>query len=60
MTIEKIGSGRRFSHAVGVVLILGGIAFVAGAFVAHWPGARELANNRAKPGGLETWPRAGR
>jgi hypothetical protein len=39
MTIEKIGSGRRFSHAVGVVLILGGIAFVAGAFVTHWPGA---------------------
>ena len=37
MTIEKIGSGRRFSHAVGVVLILGGIAFVVSAFAAHWP-----------------------
>lgn len=37
MTIEKIGSGRRFSHAVGVVLILAGIVFVVGAFAAHWP-----------------------
>jgi len=37
MTIEKIGSGRRFSHSVGVVLILGGIAFVVSAFAAHWP-----------------------
>jgi predicted metal-binding membrane protein len=37
MTIEKIGSGRRFSQAVGFVLILAGIAFVAGAFAAHWP-----------------------
>jgi predicted metal-binding membrane protein len=37
MTIEKIGSGRRFSHAVGVVLVLAGIAFVAAAFAAHWP-----------------------
>ena len=28
MTIEKIGSGRRFSHAVGVGLIVAGVAFV--------------------------------
>jgi len=37
MTIEKMGSGRRFSHAVGVVLIVAGVAFVAAAFAAHWP-----------------------
>ncbi|HXD44408.1 MAG TPA: DUF2182 domain-containing protein [Pseudolabrys sp.] len=37
MTIEKIGSGRRFSHAVGVVLIVAGVGFVAAAFAAHWP-----------------------
>ncbi|MGN6570863.1 MAG: DUF2182 domain-containing protein [Pseudolabrys sp.] len=37
MTIEKIGSGRRFSHAVGVVLIAAGLSFVAAAFAAHWP-----------------------
>jgi predicted metal-binding membrane protein len=37
MTIEKIRSGRRFSHAVGVVLIVAGLAFVVAAFAAHWP-----------------------
>ena len=37
MTLEKIGSSRRFSHAVGVVLILAGLGFVAAAFAAHWP-----------------------
>jgi predicted metal-binding membrane protein len=37
MTIEKIGNGRRFSHAVGVVLIAGGAAFVLTAVAAHWP-----------------------
>jgi predicted metal-binding membrane protein len=37
MTIEKIGSGRRFSHAVGVVLIAAGVAFLATALAAHWP-----------------------
>ena len=37
MTIEKIGSGRRFTHAVGVALIVAGVAFVASAFAAHWP-----------------------
>jgi predicted metal-binding membrane protein len=37
MTIEKIGSGRRFSHAVGVVLIGAGLAFVVTAWAAHWP-----------------------
>ena len=38
MTLEKIGSGRRFSHAVGTVLIVAGIGFVVAAFAAHWPG----------------------
>lgn len=38
MTIEKMGTGRRFTHIVGVVLILAGIGFVLSAFVVHWPG----------------------
>lgn len=38
MTIEKIGKGNRFSHIVGVVLLLAGAAFVLTAFAAHWPG----------------------
>jgi predicted metal-binding membrane protein len=37
MTIEKMLTGRRFSHAVGVVLLLAGAAFVVSAFAAHWP-----------------------
>jgi predicted metal-binding membrane protein len=37
MTFEKIGSGRRFTHFVGVALIVAGFAFVATAFAAHWP-----------------------
>lgn len=37
MTVEKIGSGRRFSHVVGVALIAAGIAMAASAFAAHWP-----------------------
>jgi predicted metal-binding membrane protein len=37
MTFEKIGTGRRFTHAVGVALIAGGAAFVLTALVAHWP-----------------------
>jgi predicted metal-binding membrane protein len=39
MTVEKIGSGRRFSHAVGAVLIVAGAGFVVAAFAAHWPAA---------------------
>jgi predicted metal-binding membrane protein len=38
MTIEKIGSGKRFSHAIGVVSIAAGMAFVVAAAAAHWPG----------------------
>jgi predicted metal-binding membrane protein len=37
MTIEKLGSGRRFSHVVGVCLILASLAFLVTVFAAHWP-----------------------
>jgi predicted metal-binding membrane protein len=37
MTFEKIGTGKRFSHALGVALIVAGVAFVLTAFAAHWP-----------------------
>lgn len=35
MTIEKLGTDRRFTHAVGVVLIAVGVSFALHA--AHWP-----------------------
>jgi predicted metal-binding membrane protein len=38
MTIEKIGTAKRFSHAVGVALIAIGAVFVLSAIAAHWPG----------------------
>jgi predicted metal-binding membrane protein len=38
MAIEKIGTGKKFSHSVGIVLIAIGVAFVLTAMVAHWPG----------------------
>jgi predicted metal-binding membrane protein len=38
MTVEKFGSGKWFSRAVGIVLIALGIGFVLAAFAAHWPG----------------------
>jgi len=37
MTLEKIGTGRRFAHFVGAALIAIGGAFVLSALVAHWP-----------------------
>lgn len=37
MTVEKIGSGRRFTYAVGAGLIAIGVAFVLSSFAAHWP-----------------------
>jgi len=37
MTIEKIGTGKRFTYAVGVVLIVVGAGFVFTAVSAHWP-----------------------
>jgi predicted metal-binding membrane protein len=39
MTIEKLGTGRTFSHIVGGALILAGLTFLATAFAAHWPAA---------------------
>jgi predicted metal-binding membrane protein len=38
MTIEKLGTGKWFTRAVGVALIAGGAAFVLSGFAAHWPG----------------------
>jgi predicted metal-binding membrane protein len=38
MTIEKIGTGKRFTYAIGVVLIVAGTGLVLSAFAAYWPG----------------------
>ncbi len=38
MTIEKIGTGKRFTYAIGVGLIAIGVGFVLAAVAAHWPG----------------------
>jgi predicted metal-binding membrane protein len=38
MTVEKIGTGRKFTYAVGVALIGIGIAVIGMAVFAHWPG----------------------
>jgi predicted metal-binding membrane protein len=40
MTVEKILSGRRFSHAVGMALIVIGVVVVAASIAAHWPAHR--------------------
>ena len=37
MTIEKIGTGKRFTYAIGVGLILAGAAFIVTSVAAHWP-----------------------
>jgi predicted metal-binding membrane protein len=37
MTVEKMLTGRRFTHAVGVVLIVVGAGIILVAFAAHWP-----------------------
>lgn len=37
MTIEKMLTGRRFTHAVGVALIVAGVSIVLWAVAAHWP-----------------------
>ncbi|HVZ54809.1 MAG TPA: DUF2182 domain-containing protein [Pseudolabrys sp.] len=37
MTIEKIGTGKRFTHGVGILLILAGAAFIVTSVIAHWP-----------------------
>jgi predicted metal-binding membrane protein len=38
MTLEKIGTGKRITHAIGLALIVVGVAFVVTAVSAHWPG----------------------
>jgi predicted metal-binding membrane protein len=38
MTVEKIGTGKKFTYAVGVALIGIGITVIGTAVVAHWPG----------------------
>lgn len=38
MTLEKLGTGTRFSQVLGVVLIAIGSYFVVTGFAAHWPG----------------------
>jgi predicted metal-binding membrane protein len=37
MTLEKMVVGRRLTYALGVALIVAGLAFVATALVVHWP-----------------------
>jgi predicted metal-binding membrane protein len=37
MTLEKMMVTTRFSHAVGVVFVAIGIAFIAASVMAHWP-----------------------
>ena len=37
MTIEKMLTGTRFSHVMGVLMIAAGVAFIGAAFAAHWP-----------------------
>ena len=37
MAVEKMLTGRRFTHAVGVVLIIAGAVIVATAVANHWP-----------------------
>ena len=37
MALEKTGTSKRLTYTIGTVLIVGGAAFIASAFVAHWP-----------------------
>jgi len=37
MTVEKMLTGRRFTHTIGVALIVVGAGIVVTAFAAHWP-----------------------
>ena len=37
MAVEKMLTGRRFTHAVGVVLVIAGVAIIATAIASHWP-----------------------
>jgi predicted metal-binding membrane protein len=37
MAVEKMLTGRRFTYAIGVVLVVAGTAIVVTAMAAHWP-----------------------
>ncbi|MGH6684888.1 MAG: DUF2182 domain-containing protein [Pseudolabrys sp.] len=37
MTVEKIGTGKRFSYVIGVLSIVLGAALLLNAFATHWP-----------------------
>ena len=37
MTIEKMLTGRRFTHTIGVALVVVGLGTVLTAVAAHWP-----------------------
>jgi predicted metal-binding membrane protein len=37
MAVEKMLTGRRFTHAVGVVRIVAGAAIIMAALASHWP-----------------------
>jgi predicted metal-binding membrane protein len=37
MTLEKLGTGRAFTYAIGAVLIVAGAAFIIASFAAPWP-----------------------
>ena len=43
MTVEKIGTGKRFTYAVGVVSIAAGLLFVVTAVAGPLAGARDLS-----------------
>jgi predicted metal-binding membrane protein len=38
MTVEKIGTGKRFTYAIGVLSIAVGVGFIVASVIAHWPG----------------------
>jgi len=38
MTVEKMLSGNRFTHVLGVMMIVIGVALVGMSIAAHWPG----------------------
>jgi predicted metal-binding membrane protein len=37
MTLEKMGTGKRFTYAIGAALIAAGIVFIGTAVLSHWP-----------------------
>ena len=42
MTVEKMLTGTRFSHVMGVLMIVAGVAFIGAAFAAHYACLRDL------------------